>query len=99
MINQVQAATVEIEIDTHDSKGIFIQTEYGNITGAFTLQERGNPGNSYATHATALTAPAGAGSNKTYHIDFTSAPPRQMKLTYTHTSGTGLLKVSVNTLE
>lgn len=98
VINQSQAATVSSSaIDMVNMVGMSIHVIHGNVTGTLILEATNDPSDSdaWVTAAdAALTSPAGTASKSLREIGNTRS--RYYRVSYTHSSGTGSLKVLVN---
>jgi len=95
IIDQAQAATfTTLAWDAAEFTGFSIHAVYGAITGTLILQANNDPAfwpNDWVTSAAAsFAAIAGAGRQ---FLEVTGAHARHYRLVYTHSSGTGSLRV------
>jgi hypothetical protein len=98
VINQVQAANINSDsINLGPGfDGMNIQTEWGTITGTLKLQSRNHEAMEWrdVTDAnTALTQPTGTAGGQS--LDVGNVRGAFYRIVYTHSSGTGALKVAV----
>ena len=99
LVNDTTAATTSVYFDIGDARLFALQTEFGSITGTFTVKERlgenaSDTTFSYKTNSNiSLTAPADDTGGQVAHFDAGAA--QFYELTYTHTSGTAALKIGV----
>jgi hypothetical protein len=102
LVSQDAAAAVTIIIPCRQAKGLMLQIECGDITGAFTFKERAHPDQTFKASGrtgTTITNPSGSARNDIYLVDFGNAPPYDMELDYSHTSGGEFLKIGVQVLK
>jgi hypothetical protein len=89
------ATTNGSPLDLRGIAGLSIQTEFGEITGTLTLESRNHESLSWVeVDDVTLTNPAGSAGGQL--IDIGNARSRYYRVTYTHTSGTGALRVCIH---
>lgn len=98
VINQAQAATVTSTVmELYVHQGLAIQIDYGNVTGTLAFKASNDNVTYYTVADVVLTNPAGSASGQIVEIGNLRA--RYYRVDYTHTSGTGLLKITTHAKE
>ena len=91
IIDQAVAATVTSDvIEMKVLSGMSVQVDHGNVVGTLALQSSNDNTTYYAVQGGSFAAISGAGGEMVEIKDLTS---RFYRFVYTHSSGTGVLKV------
>lgn len=92
IIDQAQAATVTSDvIEMKVLSGISVQVDHGNVVGTLALQSSNDNVTYYAVQGGSFAAISGSGGEV---VEIGSLRSRYYRFVYTHSSGTGLLKVT-----
>lgn len=92
IISQAQAATVTSDvIRTRSLLGMSVQVDHGNVTGTLALQSSNDGVTFYAVQGVSFAAISGSGGEV---IEIGNLRSQYYRFVYTHSSGTGLLKVT-----
>lgn len=92
VINQDQAATVTSDVlKIRSLLGVSIQVDHGNVTGTLVLQSSNDGVTYYNVQGVSFAAISGSGGEV---IEIGNLRSQYYRLVYTHSSGTGLLKVT-----
>lgn len=93
LIDTATASTTTTSVlEMRTLAGMSVQVDYGAITGTIALQAS-NDNVTYYSTADDFTAPAGSPGG--YLVELAHLRARFYRLVYTHSSGTGLLKLTV----
>jgi hypothetical protein len=94
MIDQSAGATVDSDtIELYEGTGLSVQIDHGNNVGTLVLKGSNDGTTFYAIPDVPFTAISGAGGEV---VELGNLRSRFYKFSYTHVSGTGLMKVSVH---
>jgi hypothetical protein len=92
VISQSQAATVTSDaIRVRSLLGMSVQVDHGNVTGTLALYSSNDDITYYAVQGVSFAAISGSGGEV---IEIGNLRSQYYKFVYTHSSGTGLLKVT-----
>lgn len=94
VIDQAAAATTTSNVlEMRVLSGMSVQVDHGNIVGTLVLQSSNDDTTYYAVQGGSFTAISGSGGEV---VEIGSLRSRYYRFVYTHSSGTGLLKVTVH---